>query len=217
MHYIQKHILKVLTYTKYARFSEMRPPRIDSNAYSYHLKVLLRENYVEKTDKGYRLSPHGLGYVDRISAENFEPRLQPKVITMSIVRNEEDKVLLWSKKKQPFITAWSLPSGKVHITDRSMEAAAIRESVEKFGGRPKTIEHNGSCFIRASINSELISYVLAHIFTITFDEGATVSENTGWYDANERHQLKLLPATEEIIQKAAIAKQLFFEEYDVDW
>ncbi len=216
MHHIQKHVLKVLTYTKYARFSEMRPPKVDSNVYSYHLRVLLRENYVEKTEKGYRLSPHGLGYVDRVSTD-FEPRLQPKIITMSVIKNGEGKVLLWSKKKQPFIRAWSLPNGKMHITDTSMEAAVVREITEKFGAPPKAAEHKGSCLIRASINGELISYVLAHIFVATLGGDAMTAPDKSWYCADERKQLKLLPATEEIIQKTDTAGQLFFEEYDVDW
>ena len=42
-HHIQKHILDVLMYTAVARFRDLRPPRTDTNLFTYHLNVLYLE------------------------------------------------------------------------------------------------------------------------------------------------------------------------------
>ena len=64
-HHIQKHILSVLMHTKFARFRDMRPPKVDTNLYSYHLKLLIKSGFVQKQmpdtlDKKNRLHRSGL-------------------------------------------------------------------------------------------------------------------------------------------------------------
>ena len=66
-HHVQKHIMNVLTYIKFARFRDLRPPNIETNLYSYRLRKLQKSGWVIKTEKGYTLSSKGLIYVDRIS------------------------------------------------------------------------------------------------------------------------------------------------------
>lgn len=217
MHHIQKYILRVLAYTTYARFRDMRPAHVDSNAYSYHLKALQKEGLVEKTARGYRLSPKGLSYVDRVSIEKFEVRLQPKIITMLVSWDEAGRVQLWQKQKQPFSGAWTLPNGKMHITDESVEAAALREAGEKIDLQPEALKHVGACSIRAFVGGELVSYVLAHIFVAELPPGQALHENTRWCGVEDRAALKLAPATEEIIQKVQTSQDFFFAEYTVDW
>ena len=216
MHHIQKHILRALTYTKNAKFSAMRPPKVDSNAYSYHLKVLLKEGYLNKTADGYMLSPHGLGYVDRVSLEKFEPRLQPKIITQLLTTDKDDRVLLFSKRKQPFIGSWGLPYGKMHLDDSSIEAAAIREAKEKMNLPPVDLQHVGCCFIEAKINGEVVSYVQAHVFRLQLSQSQVLHPDTQWFSTEQRKALTLLPATEVIIDKAKNASTFFFAHYSVD-
>lgn len=217
MHHIQKHILKVLAYTKWARFRDMRPPKVDSNAYSYHLRALQKEGLVEKAEQGYRLSPAGLSYVDRVSIEKFELRTQPKIITMLVSQNQEGAVQMWQKQKQPFIGAWTLPNGKMHVTDESVTAAALREAAEKVDIVPSAIQHVGACSIRAFIDGHLVSYVLVHVFTAELDDDQSLHENTRWCNYEQRQALHLAPATELIIQKVQSSTSFFFEEYTIDW
>ena len=217
MHTVQKHILRHLTYHKRARFSEMRPTRIDSNLYNYHLKSLMRDGLVEKTDKGYRLTVEGLKYVDQISVEKFEHRRQPKIITMLISFDSDGRVLLWPKKKQPFIGAWSLPSGKLHLDDMSLDAAVQREAIEKVGLAPVSCRQAGICYVRARINGEIISYILAHVFVVELGADHTLHDDVRWFSTAERESLKLLPATEQIIELAKDSSDLFFAEFDLDW
>lgn len=217
MHYIQKHILKTLMYTKWARFRDMRPPKVDSNAYSYHLRMLQRDGLVEKQDQGYRLSPAGLFYVDKVSMENLEPRLQPKLVTMIVAQNENDEILLFPKTKQPFIGALMLPFGKVHLDDESVLSAARREMTEKTNYTPDNLSHVGDCYIRARIKEQLVWNVLAHVFTTKVKRADIEAQGMGWYALEDLQAEKTTPASVHIIEKALHESGFFFEECTVDW
>src|SRR5688572_7786340 len=147
-HHIQKHIMGVLMTSKVARFRDMRPPKVDTNLYSYHLKFLQKQDYVTKTDDGYSLSKKGIIYIDRVTTANLDVRIQPKITTMFVIQNSEGDVLLYKRYRQPFSGRWSLPNGKLHLTDRSVSAAAQRELSEKLELANQPIVHAGDCYIR---------------------------------------------------------------------
>ena len=195
----------------------MRPLKVDSNVYSYHLKTLQKDGFVEKATEGYRLSPLGLSYVDKVSMEKFEPRIQPKLTNMLVIQNQKGQVLLISKFKQPFIDTWMLPYGKVHLDDDSFFSAAVREADEKLNIKPEGLKHEGSCYIRAMIRGELISSILANVFSATVDETAELSTNARWYNKDELSKLTLAPATLEVLETVWHSKGLFFEQFDIDW
>ena len=217
MHHIQKHILRTLMYNKRAKFSDMRPPRVDSNAYSYHLRVLQKDGLVEKTDKGYRLSPDGLFYVDKVSMDNLETRVQPKIITMIVIQNELGEVLVYSKNKQPFIQSMMLPFGKVHIDDLTIIDAARREMTEKVGVIADDLKHVGECHIRAKINGHLVWNVLAHVHTARLTTKQLQGDKHQWLNKDQRQTHKFVPASEEIIKIALSSKQFFFETFETEW
>lgn len=214
MHHIQKHILRELSVNKVRRYSEMRPPRTDSNLYSYHLKNLIRDKFVMKRDKTYCLAPKGLAYAERISVDNFEVRLQPKILMIFIVENERDEILLWRKSKQPFVETWSLLSGKIHIEDDSLTSAINRELLEKFNLNHEA-RHVGDCYIRAYAEGELISCVLGHICTLRLSKEAQPHSRTRWVKKSELQSFELAPATIQIVQEAQTNQPFFFREYDV--
>jgi 8-oxo-dGTP pyrophosphatase MutT (NUDIX family) len=204
-------------YTKWARFRDMRPPKVDSNAYSYHLRILQKDGLVEKTDTGYWLTPKGLSYVDKVSLEKFEPRIQPKLTNMLVIKNEKQQILLIPKTKQPFIDTWMLPYGKVHLEDESFYDAAVREADEKLQLRPEGLEHRGSCYIRAHIKGILVSSILGNIFATSISSDVELGKNAQWYSRAELSDMKLAPATTQIIDLVSSSNNLFFKELYTDW
>ena len=130
-HHIQKHILGVLMYQKYARFRDMRPENVDTNLYSYHLKQLLKQKLVKKTAEGYTLDTLGLSFVDRINATTKRVSMQPKIITMAVIQDGYGGILMYRKLRQPFIDTWTVPFGKVHDKDPSLLDSVQREIKEK--------------------------------------------------------------------------------------
>ena len=147
-HHIQKFIIDVLMYQKVARFRDLRPPRTDTNLFTYHLNSLVKQEMVEKVEGGYALSPLGLSYVDRVSTEKKTIRTQPKLITMLVIQNGDGDILLQRRTKQPYIDTWTLPYGKLHVEDKSVMRAAQREAFEKLGLENPDMEHAGDCYIR---------------------------------------------------------------------
>lgn len=215
-HHIQKFILDVLMYQKVARFRDLRPPRVDTNLFSYHLKNLVTTNLVEKVEGGYALGAVGLSYVDRVSTENKTIRTQPKIITMLVVQNGEGDILLQRRTKQPYIDTWTLPYGKIHIEDASVEAAAKRETYEKIGLKDQEIEHAGDCYIRVKAGDELLSTTLAHVFRFYKDDIAT-NDNLVWARPHKLHDFELAPAVEEIMTRTFFKDAFYFEEFEAEY
>lgn len=217
MHYIRRHILREVSLRKWARFRDMKPPRVDSNLYSYHLKQLIKEGYVERiTGKGYRLSPYGLSYVNQISMETFSIRRQPKIITALVVK-KDGKYLLWNKFKQPFIDKWSLPNGKVHFDDESIDAAARRDSSYFTNSEPQDLRHVGIVAYRVFIAGELITYTEAHVFTATFSDEVVFLDRMHWVAIETVSDSEIAPAVKQIIWHAEHEPRFFFKEYRIDW
>ncbi len=148
MHHIQLEILSRLMYRKYLRFSAMRPERVDSNLFQYHLKKLLKDNFVVKVEQGYTLGPKGLQYADRFSSELRGERRQPKTVVGVVLRNDKGDCLLVPKERQPFVGDWLLPAGKIHEGEPLADAAA-RELGEKAGIEGANLEFQ--CTVRVSI------------------------------------------------------------------
>ncbi len=215
-HHIQKHIVDVLMYQKVARFRDLRPPRVDTNLFTYHLGALVKSNLVEKVEGGYTLSAAGLSYVDRVSTEKKTIRTQPKIITMFVVQNGDGDILLQRRKKQPYIDTWTLPYGKLHIEDASVLAAAKREVQEKLTLEDQEVEHAGDCYIRVRSDDELLSTTLAHVFRFYKDD-ITTTEDIIWARPHKLSQLELAPAVEDVMARTFFKDAFFFEEFDVNW
>jgi ADP-ribose pyrophosphatase YjhB (NUDIX family) len=220
MHHIQHYALTQLSITKWARFSELRPPGTDSNLYSYHLKLLIRQKLIEKhPEKGYRLSPLGLSQVDRMSTNELQIRIQPKIITMCLVYNEVGQLLLLKKSKQPFIGAWTFVSGKLHLEDGGARAAMTREIRERIDvDTNETLTHNADAYLSVSIDGQLVSTVLSHIFTMTIRSDEVKRKDVSWSNLKERSSMQLAPGVAEICNLVEANPRTFsFAEYHIDW
>lgn len=215
-HHIQKFIIDVLMYKKVARFRDLRPPKTDTNLFTYHLNSLVRQGMVQKGEGGYALSAMGLSYVDRVSTEKKVVRTQPKIITMLVVQNGDGDILLQHRTKQPYIDTWTLPYGKLHVEDASVLEAAQREAYEKLGLESQEMEHAGDCYIRVHSNEGLVSTTLAHVFRFYKDDIAT-SDDITWARPHKLAQYSLAPAVEEVMARTFFKDAFYFEEFDVEW
>lgn len=214
-HHIQKHILSVLLHHKVVRFRDLRPPRTDTNLFSYHLKLLQKQKFVEKIDGGYTLSPIGLSYVDRVNANKLFVRQQPKMITMLLVQDGYGNILLQKRTKQPYIDTWTLPYGKVHIDDESIAIGAKREAFEKLGLESVTPRHVGDVYIRVKSENNLVSSTLVHICRFEVDEYEE-SDEISWCAPLKISRYELAPAVEQIVARSFFGDDFFFDEYIVD-
>lgn len=215
-HHIQKHILSVLLRTKTARFRDMRPARTDTNLYSYHLTQLLRSGLVEKTPEGYTLGTEGLVYADRLNADKLFVRQQPKIVTMLVIQNSDGGVLLQRRTKQPYIDMWTLPNGKLHIEDLSLEDAAKREAREKLKVDDQPMTHAGDCYLRVRHGETLMTVTLAHVFTFDRDD-IEMTDDLRWVQPHALHKMELAPGVAEIIARTFFRDPFYFEEFMTEW
>lgn len=215
-HHIQRHILGVLLTQDVARFRDMRAPRVDTNLYSYHLTQLVKGGYVKKAAGGYTLDRKGLMYVDRLNIEKLFIRQQPKIITMLVIQNGFGDVLMYKKKRQPFIGRWTLPNGKVHNDDREVSMAAQREVDEKIGNLKVDLAHAGDCYIRVVDNEEPIITMLVHVFYAQVDDFA-FEPHLKWIKLRELETYDMAPAVKGIVARTLFRDPFFFEEFTEDW
>lgn len=215
-HNIQKHILSVLLRQRHVRYRDMRPPRTDTNLYSYHLNQLLKSRLVEKSDDGYTLGSQGLVYVDRLNADKAFVRAQPKIVTMLVVQNSDGGVLVQKRDKQPYIDTWTLPYGKLHLDDESALSGAQREAYEKLGLSHQAMRHAGDCYIRVIRDETLMTTTLAHVFAFERDNIAE-NESLRWIKPHKLGTLDLAPAVEQIVARTFFRDPFYFEEFTVAW
>jgi ADP-ribose pyrophosphatase YjhB (NUDIX family) len=212
-HHIEKHIIKVLAYVPVARFSEMRPPRTDSNLYSYHLSKLLKQGFLGRKDRGYSLTPKGLQYVDRLSMRSMRPILQSKITTCILVKNEFNEIILSKRGKQPFLSAWGLPLGKTHVDDESIYTSAKRELFERTNVVVDTLEHVGDCYVKMIIDGYQISNIFSHAFYGELSkDSVTLSSFARWLSLDDIDKIDMVPGARELVRLVSQANTHFFEE-----
>lgn len=215
-HHIQRHIISVLMHQKIARFRDLRPPKVDTNLYSYHLKLLQKNGFVVRAEGGYTLGKRGVLYVDRVTTSTLKVRTQPKIITMLVVQNSEGELLLYRRERQPYTDQWTLPYGKLHIEDQSLQAAAERETWEKLGLRNVQPVHAGDCYIRVKDDGETVMTTLAHIFRFESDSVAP-DDRRMWVKPHKLNDLELAPVVEKIVARTFFRDPYFFEEFEEAW
>lgn len=129
MHHIQKSIILSLARTSPLRFTDLKPPRIPNNTFSYHLKKLIDGDYVKLSDKGYVATRKALKLVV-FGVNAGKTPSTPVVITMIYIENQEGEILLLNRNHDPFQGWYGIPGGLIHLGE-SMEQSARRQLVEK--------------------------------------------------------------------------------------
>jgi len=215
LHELQAHILKTLTLVGAARYSELKPASVESNAFMYHLKKLVVLGYVYKRGATYHLSASGKRYADRTTLASFKERVQPKIVTMIVIKNTKGEHLLFTRKRQPFLGKTGFPYGKTHLEERVHEAAE-RELREKTG-LSSSLTYRGDVYLHICDEGDLITHMLCHVFegkdaTGTLMQPDDVGE-AQWKKIDEVKSDKLLPGTKHIKKLLSRSNNLFFEEY----
>lgn len=170
MHWIQKHVLAQLITNPRLRYAKIKPANVEGNLFMYHLRALMREGLVVKSDDGlYELTPAGKLYADRLSLQTLTPRVQPRIVTLITCRNDNGEWLLYRRGRQPLLGQVGFPYGKLHL-DEAVEAAAARELMEKTGITAR-LEHRGDGYITIYEGGEVVSQILFHLFYGTNPKG----------------------------------------------
>jgi ADP-ribose pyrophosphatase YjhB (NUDIX family) len=162
MHLVQQHILVQLSKNDFCRYRDIKPKEVDGNLFMYHLRQVISGGLVQKSDSHYSLTSNGIRYSSQLSLKTFQPRLQPKIVTLIASQNADEEWLLYRSKRQPFSDKIGFPYGKIHLGEKIREAAD-RELAEK-AGVTADLRHVGDAYIIVHRDQELISQILFHVF-----------------------------------------------------
>ena len=177
----------------------------------YHLRAVMRDGYVQKVSNGYQLTSSGKQYVDKISMEKFQPRIQPKIVTLLVIKNSKGELLLWKRDKQPFIGKIGFITGKIHLGENIADAAN-RELQEKAGLTART-KHIGDGYLTIYEEKELVSQVLFHCFTgicKTDEIPKELAKNVFW-GGIKNYKSELIPGMPEIYKLSQQDTHFFAE------
>ncbi|QQS68607.1 hypothetical protein IPP24_01080 [Candidatus Saccharibacteria bacterium] len=237
-HPIQHYIVTYLSTHESAHFIDMKPQKVATNLFTYHLKVLVENDFIRKNRNTYYLTQKGCGYIFRASQNH--PELSARAITKAafIIQDGYGKLLVRKRDIQPGINRWELPSGDILADDYSIELAARRICYDSFRFDPHVLRHVGDCYVTVlaetdehrdeppgghMVEGELIkingekrqiveSKILLHVIRIETD-AIVATSNLQWIEPLAMSQIPLAPAVEQIVTRAFFGDDFFFEEF----
>jgi 8-oxo-dGTP pyrophosphatase MutT (NUDIX family)/predicted transcriptional regulator len=220
MHHIQRDILRSLLSAPQVRFKDLKPQGLESNIFMYHLKALIKENLVEKTEGGYCLTSEGKHFVDRANLASLKIRIQPKTITILAVQNTKGEYVILERLHQPFINHKGFPSGKIHYGE-SLSDAATRELLEKTGMSDVPLEFRGNFIMKYSKDEHIVNHIIGYVFSgvVNSDEPLDFKNEyfkSYWGDKSELYEdnrFKGHPELFELLSETPKG-QLFLVEHD---
>lgn len=224
-HHIQRNILSILILVPSARFKDLKPAGMESNIFMYHLKALIKDGLVEKTENGYALTSKGKRFVDRSNLESLHLRIQPKLITIIVLENNENKIAILERLHQPFLNYKGFPSGKVHYGE-TLADAAERELSEKTGLSGIPLEFKGNFIMKFSQEDEVVNHIVGYVFYGKTEQSSVLEFVTKhfksyWGDKSELFEDNRFKGHPEIFDliKNTPKGQLFIkeQEFTSDW
>lgn len=222
-HYIKRDIIRHLLTVPSARYAQLRPKNLESNLFMYHLKQLMKDGVVKKNDDGsYGLTSYGMQMSDRISLESLKLRIQPKLITILVVKNPKGEYALIERTHQPFLNYKGFPSGKIHYGE-VLQDAARRELAEKTGLTDIELTLRGTYIMRYHKDKDIINHIIGYVFSGEAPENAetnvrTEMFNSFWGDNEVLYGATAFKGHKEIIELMENAKngQLFLTQDDFE-
>lgn len=136
IHTSQIKILRHLLFIPAATFAELQKQTdMTSDHFTFHLKKLVENDYVQKDDGHYSLTQTGKEYTNRLDTAKNVIERQPKISVLMLIERDNDgkREFLWQQRlKQPFYGYWGRFGGKVSWGE-SFEDGAKRELKEESG------------------------------------------------------------------------------------
>lgn len=217
MHWIQKHVLKLLSVNDDCSYTTLKPEGVDGNLFMYHLNQLINLGYVQKTNKLYSLTGKGKKFVGKMSLVKGEPTAIPAITTMLYCKNKNGKYLLYRWNRQPYRNLIGLPFNR-HRFGQFIDHTT-KETLDYKTNLRGNLKYIGDVYLIISEKSEVAEHRLCHIFSIDNASGEICADGlTGepfWGDISEHPDNKIVPGTKEIIDIIENNKSPFFEEIKV--
>lgn len=217
LHHYQRHILDLLGTNTSCRYSDLKPEDVDGNTFTYHLKQLCSQKYIERLSTGeYALTQRGRAYM----VHRYEDLSTQAHSIFLIVLKIGDQLLLRERLVQPLINYTGFIHGEPSFNE-PVQVTAERRLLEKTGITCK-LNVTSSGLIRIFKNNELQSHSHAIILTgelPAINETAFVrADATGrnlLVTQKDMQSLILLPSCDDILVMIRKNIPWFERDYNV--
>lgn len=180
MHWIQKHILLILSTTPTARFSQLRPMGVESNLFMFHLNKLLKEDLIVKSDGTYSLSSKGKLLVERDTLDSSDIHSEPRAFLLLAIQNQHSEYLLYRRAVYPALNKIGFPLCEISNT-HSLEKIS-RDGIKKLCGKSAPVQFRGTARTRLVAQKSLISHTITLLFSTKLQSPSTPkSSKVGTY------------------------------------
>ena len=137
LHPSQAEILKILLFNPQARFVQLNELRLSTDHFSFHIKSLMKEGLIVKTQNRYGLTVVGKEFAGRFDVDSAKVGLEKQAkisVAVAAVKKENGKTkyLLQKRLKQPYFGYQGFITGKIKWGE-TIEQAAAREFKEETG------------------------------------------------------------------------------------
>lgn len=179
----------------------------------YHLGKVIEDGFVSKKGINYQLTATGMEFAGRLSLKEQKVRIQPKIATLIIAKDNKGRYLLYQRKNEPFRGKTGFPYGKIHLGE-TVASAARRELKEKTG-LDGEITHIGDAYVVTYQGKQLISHMLFHVVRAEKLSGKLI-ENSDigtcfWEKVATTDSSRFFPGFEEIFSAQKRDKYFFLE------
>jgi hypothetical protein len=160
-HHIQRGIVFKLAFMPSARFSDLQPDDVENKLFAYHLKKVVSEGYVAKSENGlYALTPEGrrlsTGVLDDHQALVVERPLSALFLVIRRKNNSDNAWLLYRRATHPMLGY----QGFMHCHPSSLidSALAAQEQCRARTGLSGEFTPLGGGYIRVYQEDKLESF-----------------------------------------------------------
>lgn len=224
---IQRDIIARLKNADSLRYSELKPdPEIPNDLYNYHLKKLVSDELVTKTDTGYTLSQKGLRHVaDVHNTSDQDDRLFKFNVLLIVTReiNGVLHVLNQRRTSQPSYGIVGLPGGTIVKSEPVLDGA--RRKLRQETGLDGTFTYVGLERRVLYSDNRLFSDVLFPLCVSTDSTGEPITTDFGenmWVtidqaiinDSRQHDSIKSIPRTLKAIRSGTLdsIKGFYYEQ-----
>jgi len=204
-HNIQRKIIRSLATHKSVTFAQLRPKNVESNAFAYHLKFLIKEGFVKKCESGtYELTALGkmLGINSHLSTAEWLK--QAHAVFFLTVYDPQRGWLVRRRKTQPMYDYVGFVHGEPNDVEPVLETATKRFT--EYNGLSASFEPRGYGYARFHRGDELQSFTTFTVFSSSSWSGELTDDTpTGhnfWATIEElKKEQNLLPTMLPILEK----------------
>jgi len=127
LHQIQRGILQKLQFSERLHYSAMKPDQdLENNRFDFHLKQLIKNGLITKSDNYYLLTDEGKKYTAIVDTPKNKVLASAMILVWLVCTRKvhgQRQILMYTRTKHPFFGCQGFPAGKVKMGESIVEAA----------------------------------------------------------------------------------------------